>query len=233
MPNLRFRTSAAALLVALAVSALAGCTAAGHRDESGLSIAGAPPSKSGGDRARELEEVVFPVHLPRPEIGKEQFIIDAVARLWAEDIGTYARAGNDLVGIGPGAVPYLGYFGEVKKEVAPGQHVNITGLVLEPILAKVQPEELDEFLKSPYPAVRLASARVAGKSERKQHVDSLLVLLNDNRESVRRASVASLRRLTRHFVGYRPSGSDRERNDAANRWRVWWAGHPADAASDA
>ena len=232
MSHYRFTSSGAALVAALAVSAMTGCSATGSREGSGLSIAVAPPSESGGKRARELEEVVFPVHLPRPRIGVEQSIIDAVARLWAGDVGTYARAGNELVVIGPEAVPYLGYFGEVKKEIAPGQYVNITGLVLEPILSKVEPEALDEFLSSPYPAVRLASARVAGESERKQHMDPLLALLDDERESVRRAAVASLRRLTRHFDGYRPGGSEQERNAAAQRWRDYCASYAADAASE-
>ena len=184
-------------------------------------LATRPPSEEGSKREREMREVVFPDEVERPSLDEERKIVDAVARLWSNDLTTYSNAGHELVEAGVQAVPYLGYFGKVEKEVGPEHRVNITRIVLLPILAKVPPETLTSFLRSPYAAVRVASAMIVGEEKLEVQVPHVIELLDDEQEEVRRAAVGALRRCANRFHGYRPSAPPEQRAEGVRRWREW------------
>ena len=184
-------------------------------------LATRPPSEEGSTRKREMQEVVFPKGVERPGPDEELKIVDAVARLWSKDLTTYSNAGHELVEAGVRAVPYLGYFGKVEKEVGPGHRVNITRIVLLPILAKVPPETLTSFLSSPYAAVRVASAMVVGEAKLEAQIPHVIALLDDEQEEVRRAAVGALRRCANRFYGYRPDDPAEKRAEGVRRWKEW------------
>ena len=184
-------------------------------------LATRPPSKEGSEREREMREVLLPDGVVRPSLDEERKIVDAVARLWSNDLTTYSNAGHELVEAGVQAVPYLGYFGEVEKEVGPGHKVNITRIVLLLILAKVPPETLTSFLGSPYAAVRVAAAMVVGEEKLEAQVRHVIELLDDGQEEVRRAAIGALRRCANRFYGYRPSDLPENRAESVRRWREW------------
>jgi hypothetical protein len=54
-------------------------------------------------------------------------------------------------------------------------------------------------------------------------VPALIGRLEDDVAGVRGAAVASLRRLTHRFFGFRASGTLEARDQAGARWREWWA----------
>lgn len=174
-------------------------------------------------------EVVFPEHLRRPDRAREQEILAAIGRLWSSEFTVYTNACRELVEAGEVAVPYLGYFGDVRKELQPGQTVNVTRIVVEPILRGLEPDRVEAALRSPYRPVRVAAAHVAGERGLVEVTPALLDLLDAHDVDDREAAVYGLRSLHNRYLGYRPDDPPARREAAATRWRAWWAERAAAA----
>lgn len=204
---------------------VAGCLAAPPGDGVTRGNALPPP-----ELHQKAPEVVFPEHLTRPPRDTEGEILELIARLWSPDFSTYADAARRLVAIGEPAVAYLGHFGDMEKEVSPGQRVAITRLVLEPILDGLPPANLGAALRSPYPVVRESAAAAAGRRRLSEQGPALLDLLEDEDLSVRRAANVSLRMLCNRFPDFRAEAPEAQRRAAAAKWRATWAEEMAQQA---
>lgn len=155
--------------------------------------------------------------MPDPAVEGE--IIEAVARLWSADFAVYTEAGKSLLALGEQAIPYLGYYGDVKKELWPGQEMPIARCILDPIIESVPPERLPGYLKSPYRQVRASAAMSCGERRERSQVPLLLDLLEDPEPMVRAAANAALRMISNRFFDFRPDGPDHLRTAAIARWR--------------
>jgi len=199
---------------------LAACVAPlgpGRFDSAGAPVADRPP------RAEVPRvEVEFPPHLARPTREEEERIVSAIGRLWSSEFTVYTKACRELVEIGEPATPYLGYFGDVQKELQPGQRVNVTRIALEPILGTLPGDRLAAALDSKYRAVRIAAAHVAGRRGMTDLTPALLRMLEDSDVADREAAVYALRSLHNRYFGYRASDPRETRDAAAALWRAWW-----------
>ncbi len=163
-------------------------------------------------------DVVFPLHLERPDLATEQEIVSAIARLWSSDFGVYTAACRQLVETGEPAVPYLGYFGDVSKELLPGHSVSVTRIVLAPILSRLPPPRLGTALASPYAPVRIAAARAVAERGLKEHAPQLQAMLRDPQEATRAAAIAALRALFNVYLGFRADDPPARREQAVREW---------------
>jgi hypothetical protein len=168
-------------------------------------------------------DVVFPDPLVRPERAREQEILAAIGRLWSNEFTVYTNACRQLVEAGELAVPYLGYFGDARKELQPGQTVDVTRIVLETILRDLPADRVEAALRSPYRPVRVSAAHVAGARGLVEVTPRLLDLLDADEEADREAAVYGLRSLHNRYFDYRPGDPPARREAAAARWRAWWA----------
>jgi len=213
----------------LLLAAVASCAAplrGGGGTRGGATMAERPPV-----RGVPVVEVVFPPHLARPDHAAEQEIVAAIARLWSPDFAVYTAACRQLVAAGETAVPYLGYFGDVPKELLPGHRVSVSRVVLAPILAALPSDRVGHALASPYAPVRIAAARAAGERGLVEHAPTLVALLDDPGEPTRAAAIAALRTLYNAYFGYQADDLPARRREAAARWRTFveGGGDPGDA----
>ncbi|MGQ0612289.1 MAG: HEAT repeat domain-containing protein [Planctomycetaceae bacterium] len=177
-------------------------------------------------------EVIFPDHLERPDLGTEQEIVSAIARLWSRDFAVYTAACRQLVDSGETALPYLGYFGDVRKELLPGHSVSVTRVVLAPILARLSPDRVGVALASPYAPVRIAAAQAVAERGLVEHAPRLQRMLSDPQEATRSASIAALRALYNSYLDYRADDPPARRERAAAEWDRFLRARAEEAASD-
>ena len=174
-----------------------------------------------------VADIRFPAHLEPPPRATEERILEAVAALWSQDLKTCTEAGRTLHEYGEVAVPYLGFFGPAQKELRPGRKYHPSALVLPRILQDLNDTSLAAAVRSHYPTVRVAAARVAGESRREALVPELIEGLDDSDQAVRRASAGALRRISLEFFGYRPLDPKVQRDQVVARWRTWARGRAA------
>lgn len=190
-----------------------------------MAVATKPPEPSG-----EPPLVAFPEGLARPDPALEGAIVESIARLWSPELGVYAEAAKRLMAIGEPSVPYLGYYGDVEKEIVPGQRMSIARCVVDPILETLPPDLLSRHLRSPYRQVRASAAIAVGKRRLREHLPALLDLLEDPETLVRAAANTSLRMVTNRFLAFRADAPAPERAAAVARWRAYAASPEGQAA---
>jgi hypothetical protein len=90
-------------------------------------------------------------------------------------------------------------------------------------LSRQKEAVIKEKLKDDRVEVRVAAARVAGEKKLRLG-DGLIDLLADDEPRVRDAAHAALIRLNNGSdLGPKAKADERERSDAARKWREWWA----------
>jgi HEAT repeat protein len=158
--------------------------------------------------------------MDRPAPAVEEEIARCIAGLDAAEFEASSGAAGRLVEIGVPAVPYLG-FAASKAHAEGGKHLRI---VLDAILMAASPEQIALLLASPYPDVRVAAAGACGERRLAELGPPLVDLLEDEDVDVRRAGIASLRKLANQFYGYRADDPPARRDAAVARWREHWKG---------
>jgi HEAT repeat protein len=174
--------------------------------------AGAP----GPAEAAWASQVRIPDHMERPPPALEEEIARCIAGLDAAEFEASSHAAGRLVEIGVPAVPYLGF---AASKAADGKRLRI---VLDAILMEAAPERIALLFASPYPDVRVAAAGACGDRRLTELGPPLVDLLEDPDVDVRRAGIASLRRLANQFYGYRADDPPAQRAAAVARWREHW-----------
>jgi HEAT repeat protein len=143
-----------------------------------------------------------------------------VALLKSRDFVARSQAAERLVSAGAPALPVLGRAGDF---AAPGPGVaaeSTTRPVVDAILARFSPAEVEALLASPWPLLRRGAADELGRRGDWAPVPRLIDRLEDDEPQVRDAAHAALRRLTQEFpeTGYGRGTTA----SLAERWRTWW-----------
>lgn len=143
-----------------------------------------------------------------------------VALLKSRDFVARSQAAERLVSAGAAALPVLGQAGDF---AAPGPGVaaeTTTRPVVDAILARLSPAEVEALLASPWPLLRRGAADELGRRGDWAPVPRLIDRLEDGEPQVREAAHAALRRLTKEFpeTGYGRGTTA----SLAERWRTWW-----------
>lgn len=142
--------------------------------------------------------------------------------LTSDDFVTRQRAAERLIERGDEAVARLGEAGDQPVRDLGGREVSSTAPALRSILGKADDAALERHLGAPWPNVRREAASELGRRGGTSAVPVLLEHLDDEDPGVRLAVVASLRRLTHRFFGFRASASPSARLEAERRWWDWW-----------
>lgn len=188
------------------------------------------PMPGGGGGAAPTPEVVrlypwmadvwWPGVAPRPSASAELSIAEDIDALLTGDFDVYPLAGRRLIARGESVLPYLGHAAD--RHPSPSAHKERLGIVLAPVLRDATEARVLLALSSHYPAVRAAAAAAAGEREAVPLVPRLIELLEDKDLRVRRAAIASLRRITGEFLDYDPEGAPAGRAAGAARWHEYW-----------
>jgi len=164
--------------------------------------------------------VRWPGAAPRPSAKEELLIAEDIDALLTGDFDSYPLAGRRLIHRGEDVLPYLGHAAD--RHPSPTARKERIGIVFGPVLRDTTEERVLLALSSPYPAVRAAAAFAAGEREAVALAPRLIDLLEDKDVRVRRAAIASLRRITGEFLEYEPGDSAAGRAAGAARWHAYW-----------
>jgi hypothetical protein len=167
-----------------------------------------------------MADVRWPGAVPRPSAKGEVRIAEDIDALLMGDFDTYPLAGRRLIQRGQDVLPYLGQAAD--RHPSPAARKERLGIVFGPVLRDTTEERVLLALSSPYGAVRAAAAAAAGEREAVALAPRLIELLEDKDVRVRRAAIASLRRITGEFLDYSPNGSAAARAAGAARWHEYW-----------
>jgi hypothetical protein len=154
-----------------------------------------------------------------------------VRLLASRDFVERSRAAERLVAGGAASLPALGRAGDFGAEPfargtgplasapdAPAE--STTRPVIDAILARLSPAEVEEQLASPWPVLRRGAADELGRRGDWSPIPRLIDRLEDPVPQVRDAAHAALRRLTNEFV--ETGGRTLASGAVAERWRTWW-----------
>jgi hypothetical protein len=161
------------------------------------------------------------------EASEKAFLADALGRLEIPDeFSAYARALRGIVELGPRVVPWLGWYADHRppRNAPPdtperARARETCALLLETVLDGMETVPVLAHLDSDSASAVVAAAAVLGERESREALPALVDLLGDGREPVRRAAIASLRRITNEFHGYRPDAPSGQRRLAIERWK--------------
>jgi hypothetical protein len=167
-----------------------------------------------------MADVRWPGAAPRPSAPDEVRIADDIDALLTGDFDIYPLAGRRLIQRGQEVLPYLGHAAD--RHPSPAVHKERLGIVFRPVLRDTTEQRVLLALSSPYPAVRAAAAAAAGEREAVPLAPRLIELLEDKDVRVRRAAIASLRRISGEFLEYSPDHSAAARAAGAWRWTEYW-----------
>lgn len=198
----------------------------------------APPtggrgSASGGIEARDPAEAAWMDGIEPAEPGQgldaagKALLADALTRLENPDeFAAYAHALREIVEMGPRVVPWLGWYADHRpaRNETPdtperARARETSALLIETVLGGLESASLLGYLASEHASVAVAATVVLGERADREALPALVELLADDREPVRRAAIASLRRITNEFHGYRPDAPAGQRARAIERWR--------------
>jgi HEAT repeats len=167
-----------------------------------------------------MADVRWPGAMPRPPAAEEVHIAEDIDALLAGDFDIYPLAGRRLIERGQAVLPYLGHAAD--RHPSPEARKERLSIVFMPVLRDTTEERVLLAMSSPYPAVRAAAATAAGEREAVALGPRLIELLEDKDARVRRAAVASLRRITGEFLAYAPDDPPAARAAGAARWHEYW-----------
>jgi len=189
-----------------------------------------PPLSSGRGTPAPTPEVVklhpwmadvrWPGAAPHPSSKEEILIAEDIDLLLTGDFDAYPLAGRRLIARGQDVLPYLGHAAD--RHPSPTARKERLAIVFGPVLRDTTEARVTLALSSPYPAVRAAAAAAAGEREAVALAPRLIELLEDKDVRVRRAAIASLRRITGEFIGYDPESAPAARAASAEKWAGYW-----------
>jgi hypothetical protein len=144
-----------------------------------------------------------------------------VLLLRSPDFVARSRAAERLVAGGAASLPALGRAGDLAAP-APGTAAeSTTRPVIDAILARLTPAEVEGLLASPWPVLRRGAADELGRRGDWGPIPRLIERLEDREPVVRDAAHAALRRLTNEFLET-GAGPTLAAAPLAERWRTWW-----------
>ncbi|HEX5137756.1 MAG TPA: HEAT repeat domain-containing protein [Planctomycetota bacterium] len=167
-----------------------------------------------------MADVRWPGAAPRPPPQEELLIAEDIDLLLTGDFDVYPLAGRRLIARGEDVLPYLGHAAD--RHPSPTARKERLTVAFGPVLRDTTEARVLLALSSPYPAVRAAAAAAAGEREAVPLAPRLIELLDDKDVRVRRAAIASLRRITGEFIGYDPEGAPAARAAGAEKWDQYW-----------
>jgi hypothetical protein len=167
-----------------------------------------------------MADVRWPGAAPRPVAKAEMEIAEDIDLLLTGDFDVYPLAGRRLIARGEDVLPYLGHAAD--RHPSPSARKERLAIVFRPVLRDTSEARVLLAMSSPYGAVRANASAAAGEREAVALAPRLIELLEDKDIRVRRAAIASLRRISGEFLAYEPDGSAAARAAGAARWAEYW-----------
>jgi len=70
--------------------------------------------------------------------------------------------------------------------------------------------------------VRKTAAFICGVFKVHQSIPALITLLSNPEREVQKSAAASLRKITKRNLGFKIAGSEKQKDAAIEKWRLWW-----------